>query len=198
MSNYKLETPIDITPSGVVRLFETNSTNAISIASASTSVDLDFTLPANAGSAGQFLQRTSATSTAWVTGTATQTSNTLPINLRLAQGNLPSVGFSTSSGAFTTITVFIYGGTITNRIMRNMYVLFTVTPAGSSGEIRLRDVTGGLIVVTTLTCTSATTGLTIATAAIPSTFVPTAQSIMEISGRVTTATTISFHSLLLT
>lgn len=198
MSNYKLETPISIQPSGILRLFQTNSTNAIDITSSSASTALDFTLPSNAGTAGQFLQRTSATSTAWTTGTATQTGNTMPIAIRLAQGNLPSIGFSISSATFTVITVFLYGGSVTSQPFRNVHILFTVTPAGTAGQLRLRDVTGGFTLITTVNCSSSTATFTINSGSINPSLSPTVNSIMEISGLVTTATTITFHSILFT
>jgi hypothetical protein len=198
MSNYTIETPVDIAPSGTLRLFQTNSTNAISISSAAGSSNVDFTLPSNADALGQFHQRNSATTTRWFTATASQTGNSMPINIRLDEGNLPCNGASISSGTFTLLTIFTYRGALVSQPMRTMKILFSVTPAASSGEIRLVDVTGGNIILNTTTCTSPTTALTIVTTNLNQSTIPSATSVMEISARVTTATTITFRSVLFT
>jgi hypothetical protein len=195
MSNYTLESPINITPSGILRIFETNSTNAISISSTAGASGVDFTLPSNAGAAGQFLQRTSATSTSWVTGTSTQTSNTMPITIRLTRGNFPSPGINITSGVFTILGYFIFGGTTLSQTIHTITVIFAVSPASTAGAVRLGDVTNAIPNIYTHTCTSGATTITFSTSNLNTVALPTGQALMVLSAAVTTATTLTLYSV---
>lgn len=196
MSNYKLESPVNISPSGILRLFQTNSTNAISISSSAGASGLDFTLPGNAGTPGQFLQRTSATSTSWATGTTTQTSNTIPITIRLTRDILPSPGTNITSNVFSVLGYFIFGGTATSQPIHSITAVFAVSPAGTSGSVRLGDITNSIPNIHTHTCTSGTTAITFTSSDLNTTQLPSGQALMVLSAAITTATTLTLYSVL--
>lgn len=195
MSNYTLESPINITPSGILRLFQTNSTNAISISSTAGASGVDFTLPGNSGVAGQYLQRTTATSTSWVSGASTQPSNTMPITIRLTQGNFPSPGINITSAVFSVLGYFIFGGTTLSQPIHTITVIFAVSPAGSAGSVRLGDITNAIPNIYTHTCTSGAIAITFSTSDLNTVALPTGQALMVLSAAVTTATTLTLYSV---
>lgn len=194
MSNYTIETPLDINPSGALRLYATNSANRVSISSAATSANVNFRLPL-LGTANQYLQRLAPTNTGWTTPIAQLSGLTIPVNLRLTTSNMPVTPTVISSGTFTVLNYFIYGGTTTSNLMQQISVVFSITPANTNAEIRIDDVTTPTSNITTITCTSTGTGITTTSGSINTLLLPAGEVVISLSARITTATSISLYSI---
>lgn len=195
MSNYRIETPLACRDTGSLGLHATNSANSIIITSAATSANVDFTLPATAGTSGQYLQRSGPTSTTWASGTAVATNDTIPATIRLMGGNLPVTPTNITTVAFTVVGYFIFGGTTTSRTPQTMSIVFSVSPANTAGQVRLGDLTTPTANITTTTVTNTTTAVTQASVAINTLLLPANQSVMVLSAAITTATTLSLYSI---
>lgn len=120
MANYTITNEVDIknsTSGGIVNLFPPGSANAVSlITPPPLSSNINFNLPNNSGSNGNFLRVTSPGNFSWVTPTSVVTNAFLPYNVCYSQASsgsdLPAIGRSLPATASTVrLTGFIFMGT---------------------------------------------------------------------------------------
>lgn len=158
MSNYKLESPIDVrSPSAASQINLYNSANTFAVqlqAPASLSSNIDFTLPASLGSVGQYFKRTGAAATSWATQSGFP-NYTFPIASRTYSGR--STVRSSASTTLQLVDMFTavyanYGGSSVTA-----YAVASATDTTTTIKIQIIYGSTSLITYTSSTFATANT-----------------------------------------
>lgn len=192
-SSYILTSPVDVKSSasqGRINLYDGTGAFVVQLQSpAALASSLTLTLPSATATAGQFLQLTSPTTTAWGNPAGGQIAG---ITLRTMSGNIPTTPYGIASNVFTTVAYFIYGGTATNPTPTNIYIYGTTTATGTM-TVRMLIYPAGTVLATVTMAANVTTP-TLLSALISGTM-PATQSILQVQfNRPAGAGTVSLYS----
>jgi hypothetical protein len=198
MSNYKLSGTINIQSSsttGQANVCATGSSNAVNVkAPASLASDIDFTLPATAGTTNYLLRRTGAASTGWNIGGVGTSGNGLPLLMNTQIGNpLPSIGRSITI-AGQSYAFFIFSGT-TAGSPTLMSVVATAT-SGSSATMQIRDFTNANNLIASVSFAGPITTPTIFSTT-TFTNLPAGQSIFQVIASAFSGTSVQIFCIML-
>jgi len=157
-------------------IFVSNGTNSVDIKAPVGLVgNVDFTLPATAGTTGQFMQRTGAAASAWTTVSQFNTNSSLPMFLKFTTGS--GVVTTANSASYVLLSSFIYRGTGTDNVITSASAVIS-TSAGTTGQIRIVDRTSTLVICETAVFGPSTTVSIISMGVISN--LPVAQTIFEV------------------
>jgi len=149
MSGYPTSTPVELlgngSSPGQINIYNTANTNSIALRSP-TGLASDYTLelPASAGATGNVLVRTGATTTEF-SGSAYNTSQTLPISLNFSNPTNGSPA-STTSNTYVSFATFVYQGTNADNIPDSVSFAVATSNTTAMGQIRILDITNSLTI----------------------------------------------------
>lgn len=109
MSNYTLESPVDVTSTGYINLFSTGSSNAVQLQSPSLTSNIPFVLPSTSGSTGQYLSK-GISGTQWSSPPGNTTM--YPLNF-LVTGPTSDTPARTNSNTALVVSTIYFQGTST-------------------------------------------------------------------------------------
>lgn len=145
---YPLTSPIEVEGTGGApgQINLSDGTNQVTLrAPTGLAGNVDFTLPSTDGVVGQVLQRSGATSTAWVTSSSNAQSS-LPISLQFNGSN--GSPFDTSSTTFVVVSRIIYRGTTIDNTIGGILVIAGTSNANATGQVQVFDATNSNIIAT--------------------------------------------------
>lgn len=150
MSSYILTSPIDIlspVTAAQINLVSVGSSFASQFqAPAVLTANIDFTLPSTAGTTGQYLQRTGATSLGWANITTTTTLG-LPLSLRSYQ-NSTAVCTTANVTLRSVLTFYFPGSTALGGSPSSAYIVFSPSTNTTTCQAQIQDLTNATIVAT--------------------------------------------------
>lgn len=148
-SAFPLSSPIEVEGTGGTpgQIELSDGTNAVQVrAPTGLAGNVDFTLPATAGTTGYFLQRSGATATAWAEVIQNNPSSSLPLSTRFNDSN--GAPTSTTSTTFVTEASMVYRGTVIDNPILQILVIVETTNNNASGQVQIFDYTNSQIIAT--------------------------------------------------